>query len=474
MTKENVQKIHEASMKILAKTGMKFIHPDAVKVLQEHGVKMEGNVAYFTEDQIMEWIAKAPHTADLYAADSAYDVSIGEDRSYNAPACTTVMMLDADGTRRRANLDDFTKIVKLYEANPAYKINGGLPLQPNEVPVEWSTLLLHYLCLTLTNKSMWACTGNYEQMEAVIEMTCARFGITTEELMAKPRIMAISNTITPLEFDIKMTETLFTLGKYHQPMTIAPAAMAGTTSPVTLAGTIAMANAEVISTAVLAQMHAPGTPVIYGSATTTADMRSGSIAIGAPEGALCYSYAAQMAKFYGLPCRAGGSLTDAKMPDAQAGYEAMMNYLTCRKSGVNLLYHSAGVLNSYLDFSFEQMMVDFEIIDYVDTLLADIVVDDETVPLDLIDEIGQGGQYLTTMHTIENCRDAVFAPNISVRGPHDDEIHELDRNIAARQEQLLDAYKRPEVDAGVRDQMRAILKEHGIEDETIALLDACE
>ena len=201
--------------------------------------------------------------------------------------------------------------------------------------------------------------------------------------------MAIVNTITPLMFDIKMTETLFTFGKYHQPMTIAPAAMAGTTSPITLAGTIAMANAEAIATTALAQMNAPGTPIIYGSATTTADMRSGSIAIGAPEGALCYGYAPQLARFYGLPCRAGGSLTDAKMADAQAGYEAMMNYTMCRRNGVNLIYHSAGVLNSYLDFSFEKMIMDFEVIDYVDRIMRDIVVDDETIPLDLIDDIAR-------------------------------------------------------------------------------------
>ena len=109
---------------------MKFLHPDAVKVLEEHGIRMEGNIAHFTEDQIMEWVGKAPATAELHAADPQYDVSIGEDRSYNAPACTTVTLLDHDGNRRNASLDDFTKIIKLYEANPAYKINGGVPIHP--------------------------------------------------------------------------------------------------------------------------------------------------------------------------------------------------------------------------------------------------------------------------------------------------------------------------------------------------------
>lgn len=473
---ENIKLIHQASMKILETTGMKFLHPDALKILQDNGVEItDGNIAHFTEKQVMEWIGKAPQAADLHAADPQYDVSIGGDRSYNAPAATTVQIKEKDGIVRQATLDDCVNIFKLYEANPSYMINGGLPIQADGIPTEWSTLLMHYLSLLSSNKSLWSCTGNYEQMEAVIDLTCARFDITREELKQKPRIMAICNTLTPLEFDINMTESLLTFGKYHQPITIAAAGMAGTTSPITLAGTIATVNAEILGTAVLAQMNAPGTPIIYGSATTTADLRSCAIAIGAPESAISAKYGAALAKFYGLPCRGGGTLTDAKKLDAQAGYEGMLVYSTARRSKMNLIYHSAGVLNSYLYFSFEKLISDFEIIDYVDRFLRDIEVNDETVPLDLIDEVGASGSYLLEDHTLEYCRTEPLTPNISVRGAVDDGENEdeaFEHNIQKRMDALLDSYQKPEVDEVVIEKMRAVLRTCGIDDALIAALDA--
>lgn len=105
--------------------------------------------------------------------------------------------------------------------------------------------------------------------------------------------------------------------------------MAGSTAPVTLAATIALTNAEVLCAIALAQMVRPGTPVLYASQSTTSDMRNGAIAIGSPEGALCYKYCARLAKFYGLPCRGGGALSDAKIMNTQAGYESMITYMAC-------------------------------------------------------------------------------------------------------------------------------------------------
>ena len=454
-------------MKILNEAGIKFHHPDAIKILKEHGVRIENGIAYFTENQVMEWIKKAPSQATIYADDPKYDVVLGGDKSWNAPAAGPTQILEKDGGLRPATMDDFVKMLKLYETNSSYAINGGIPCQPEGVPEKWSSLLLLYCSYLHSAKSIWAGTGNYEQMEAVIDLTKIRYGVTEEELQAKPRIMTIINTNTPLQLDLNMTETMLTFLKHRQPVCAAAAAMAGTTSPVTLGGTIAMTNAEVIATLVLAQMYAPGAPVIYGSQSTNADLRSAAIAIGSPEGALCYKYCGEMAQFYGIPSRAGGCLCDAKQVDVQAGYESMLTYYACREGKVNAIFQSAGILNSYLAASFEKMITDFEIIDYADRYLKEFEINEETVPLDLIKELGPGGQYLTEDHTLEYCRMETLTPHISPRGAMADPAGALNRNIEKRMSQLLENYQAPIISEERKEAMRELLCSHGINEQDI-------
>ena len=471
MSKENVRKIHEATMRILSSTGVKFHHPDAVKVLKKNGIRVEGNIAYFTEDDIMKWVKKAPAYTGFKGADPKYHAKIGGDLVLNAPAAGPTKIMEKDGTLRSAQIEDLVKMIKLYEQNDHYVINGGLPCQPENVPEEWSTLLLYYVAQRHSNKALWCGCGNYEQMEAVVQMCCARYGLTTEELKEDPHLFAIVNTNTPLQFDIRMTETLFTMLKYRQPVGITAASMAGTTAPITLAGTVALTNAEVIAVIALSQMYAPGAPVIYGTQSTNADMATCAIAIGSPEGALCYKYCAEMARFYGVPSRAGGALTDAKALNAQAGFESMLTYHACHQNGVNMVFQSAGIMESYLSASFEKMIVDFEIIDAVNRYDRDLEVNEETIPEALIHEIGPGGQYLLEDHTFEYCKKEPMLPNISVRGPKAEAEKVFDRNIEKWLNKMLDSYIQPEMDEAVVEAMHKIMLDKGIDISYIHMLD---
>lgn len=472
MSLEKVKQIHEASMRILRETGVRFLHPDAVKVLQNNETKMEGDIAYFTEDQIMEWVGKAPDVADVYAANEEFNISLGGDRTYNAPAAGPVNIFQPDGTKRAVKLADFIQALKLYEANSSYKVNGGIPCQPTDVPSESASLLLHYVSLIHSEKTLWSGTGNYHQMEAIVELTNARFDQASEDIAENPHVFSIVNTNSPLQFDINMTETLFTFLKYRIPIIITSAAMAGATTPMTLAGSLAVLNAEIIATVAMAQMFAPGAPVLYGSQSATSDMRDGSVAIGSAEGALCYKYCAEMARFYGIPSRGGGALTDSKKVDAQAGYESMLTYYTCKDSRMNIVFQSAGILDSYLDLSFEKMIVDFEIIDYVNRFKAEFEVNEDTVPFEDIQEVGHGGQYLLTDHTLMNCRSEPLIPQISTRGSLEDSQTRLETNIANRLNAMLDAYKKPSIDEDTHERMRAVLRNYGIDDDMINWLDS--
>lgn len=468
--KTNLQKIHEATMRILQRTGVKFHHPDAVKILREHGIRMDGDIAYFTEDEIMYWIHKAPAVIDIFAADPAYNVMLGGCHCETATSSGCPQVCDENGKKRIATMEDYVKFAKLYEVNPDYKINGGIMVFPGDTPIESTALLMHYAAYTHSNKTLMTGTGSYDEMEVLMEMGIVDAG-SREEFEKHPRMLTIINVNTPLQLDKKMTETLLTFVKYRQPVVIASAAMAGTSSPITLAGTIALQNAEVLSTVVLSQMASPGAPVIYGSQSTTSDPRNGSIAIGSPEGALCYSYCAQLAKYYELPSRAGGALSDAKVVNGQAGYESMLTYLACRQSGVNLIVHGAGILDSYTCASFEKLMMDFEVMEYVERYLKDIDVDEESIPEDLIDELGHEGAYLLSDHTLDHCHEEPLIPKLAVRGATMDPKNQYESNIAKQMDVMLNKYEKPQKDSTVLEKMRKILLDRGVEKE---LLDAIE
>lgn len=471
MKNENVEKLHQASAAILERTGMRFLHPDAIRVLRENGIRVEGDRAYFTEEQLMHFIHMAPDTCKLYAKDPKYDMQIGGSRVYQAPSAGPTFIMAVDGTKRDAKLKDHADMMRLYEGNPIYHMNGGPMCVPEDIDPSYSTLALHYMSLLHSEKCIWAGSGSYEQVEAVLELTRTFWGISKEEMAERPRVLNCVNTNTPLQLDRNMTETLFTFAKYRQPVVIAAAAMAGTTSPVTMAGNLAVVNAEIIAVIALSQMFAPGTPVLYGSQSTNADLGTCAIAIGSPEGALCYRYCAEMARFYGVPSRGGGALTDAKSLDVQAGYESMLTYYACRDSGVNLVLQSAGILESYLSVSFEKMIVDFEIIDMVERYKRDFVIDEETLPFELIDEVGPGGQYLLEEHTFEFCRKEPFIPNVSVRGLHQDPTRVYLENIQKRLDHMLNAYQRPETDGAVIGKMQKVLSEAGVPAQVIEYMD---
>lgn len=457
-----IQGIHDATMEILSKVGMRFRHPDAIETLEKHGIRVEGDIAYFTEEQLMYWVRKAPSTFTLYARNPAHNIVIGGERTEVAPCYGAPNITDADGKRRNATMQDYINYAKLFEANEDYHVNGGLMVQPSDVDIASSSLAMFYAAITHSEKAQLVTAGPKQYADALIKAGTAFFG-GEDEMRANPHMITIVNANSPLMLDMRMTDTLMAFAKAGQPFTVVNCAMAGSTSPMTLAGTIAMINAEVLPVIALAQMVNPGTPVLYGTATTTADMATGQIAIGAPEGALCYKYCARLAKFYELPCRGGGALTDSKLVDAQAGYEAMITLMADFENHMNFVIHSAGILDGYASTSYEKVIQDFEIIRYIKRYMKDIEVNSETIPLGLIEEIGHDGVYLTSEHTFEHCRTESLIPTISSRGPIADPKHRMDERIASRYDQLIGSYTQPECDEDALARVREIFEKAGLE-----------
>lgn len=470
--KSREQLIHEAAMRILKRTGMKFEHPEAQQMLKDNGIEVnDEGVAFFDEDQLMYWVNKAPHAFTMYARNPKYNITVGGDNLNPAPGYGCPYIVEMDGSKRTPTMDDFIKFAKLYHQQQSFKVNGGIIVQPDDLPIDNATLLMFYATYLCSDKVLLTGTADYAQVEAMMEIAKAAFG-GAEELAKYPRLITLINTVAPLQLTNVMTESLFQFVRNRQPVIIGSLGQAGSTSPVTLAGAMAVSNAEILAGIALCQMISPGTPVVYGCETTTADMRSGATAIGSPEGAICYNTTGKMAQYYGIPCRAGGCLSDAKKVDAQAGYESMITFMACREANVNFMIHAAGIMDAYASMSYEKLIVDFEVIDYVTRYHNRFEINEETIPEDLIDEIGHDGVYLTEDHTLDFCRIEPLTPAISVRGTTSASGSQLETNIQTKIDNMLASYKQPELDLAVIEKMHKILADRGVSKEIIDKIEA--
>jgi len=224
--------------------------------------------------------------------------------------------------------------------------------------------------------------------------------------------------VSPLQFDKANTEAMVESARAGMPYDVLSMAMGGGTAPVTLAGELALINAEVLAGIAICQLFAPGCPVIYGSVASVMDMRTGILALGAPERALINVAVVQLAHHYEIPCLVGGISTDAKLPGDQAMYEKTMTGLPPVLAGSDIIFGPA-VLSSAITYSVEQLVIDDEVAGALLRIKRGIDVDDESLALNLVDKIGPGGGFIGTRHTMEHTKKDIWRPVLSDRNIYD-------------------------------------------------------
>jgi trimethylamine--corrinoid protein Co-methyltransferase len=238
------------------------------------------------------------------------------------------------------------------------------------------------------------------------------------ELKKKPRFMAICSVVSPLQMDQAQAEGLLICAEYGQPLAISPEAIAGTSAPITLAGLLVQENANILAHITLAQIFRPGTPVLYGTVSTVANMRHGTVALGSMETGLITAASAQLARHYGLPCRSVGAATDSKREDLQAGFERMGTLLPAVLAGVNYIT-CAGTLDSTMLESHALLLLDDEICGATVRMARGIEVNDDTMALGHIKRIGFSGNYITEKHTASHFRKELYMPSLLPREPYE-------------------------------------------------------
>lgn len=455
--------IHETSMMILETIGVRIHHPELLEELAQRGIRRDGDSLYFTRDQVASLIAMAPPRIRLHAADPAYDMELGGDRCYYGAGYGCPAILDREGVRRNATFADYLTFLKLVESSPAFCLNGGVLVQPWDIAPEHSAPLMLRAALLHSEKCLMGMPGHRREVEVLMEMMAIAKG-GEEALMAKPWLITLVNVTSPLQFDRVALETMAVCARYRQPVILSPGPIAGATGPVTLAGNLAMANAEALAGVAITQLMGEGTPVVYGLQATTADMATGGISIGSPGFSLETMAGARLAKRYGLPCRSGGAGTDACCVNAQSGYESMMALMVSRREKVNLMLHSAGILDGYGAMGVEKFITDLEMISMVEYLAAGYGTAPDDLALSVIEDGVAGTAFLAHPHTLKNCRTVPWLPTISWRGALKGRTGRevFDDRIDAARDRLLHAYHPPHPDPDRRNQLDSFLESVGI------------
>jgi len=460
----NLEKVHNGSMMALEKTGIRLCHPEILSLVKKNGIKVTGEIAFFTEEQILHWVHKAPPSFKVYGRNPKYDMTIGEGNLEFAPGYGAPMIADYDGVKRSALFHDYVDFIKLVHQCSYFNINGGILVQPFDLGSKESFPIMLYTAMILSDKCLIGGAGGEEETKAVMEMLKIVFG-GKEELLRKPRILGLISTSSPLQISKRSLETIFSYAQNGQPIIVSPGPMAGVTGPITLAGHLVLANAEALVGIAIAQMVREGTPVIYGVQGSNADMRICHPCSGSPDSALIVAYCARLAKMYGLPSRSGGIKNDAKSVDVQSGYESMMMLMVSCQAGINFMLHSAGILDTFMAMSYEKFIVDLEIIGMVRHFLKGISFQEKKLGQDVIAEVGPGGDFLTQEHTQEFLHGEHWMAEISLRGAAlqlDNSRDEIKWKIQRKKEIMLNTYEKPDMPVSLQTDLEHYLDSLGI------------
>ena len=454
-----LDKIHDASMQILNRTGIDFNDRTAAGLLKKNGIKTHGTRSFFTEKQILTALETVPSTFRIHARNPDKTIEVGRDRFVFLPTGGVPRVAGTDGTQRPATLADYEIACKLVHTSDQLDMGGYIMVQPNDIPADRSHLDMIQTYLTRCDKPLFGATGSGRAAMECIRMTSLFFG-GLEKMKQTPAMLSVVNAASPLQYAEEQTQVIMVMSEYNQPFVIANMILAGASGPVSLPGLLALQNAEILAGITLSQLISPGTPVVYGSTSAPMDMKTMVSAVGASETVKIAGATIQLAQRYDLPSRCGGGLTDAHAPDGQAMAESSLMLSTVVRNGANVIYHSCGQMGSFISMSFEKWLMDEEICQTVRQMVEPIKISTDAIDTDLIHDIGIGGQYLGHPSTFQQFR-SLSQPVLFNRKDYSkwrtagaNRIDEIAiRHLARR----LEAYEKPSMDPEIEKELAAFV-----------------
>ena len=457
LSTDEIESIHQASLKVLNEIGMDFLWPDALQLLAKTGgVKIDGDRVRFERAFIEEYLSYAPAEFTIHARNPENNARIGGDNMVFGTVGSPPSCYDMEGGRRTGTQADFRKFLKLGQHFNAIGFCAGYPVEPVDIHPGIRHLDALRDAAILMDKPTLCYTLGAHRVEDAVEIARIARGISREQFESEPTLSCVINTNSPLKLDAYMLNGIMEMSSRGQMVCITPFTLAGAMAPVTMAGALVEQNAEAMAGLAFTQLVKKGAPVIYGGFTSNVDMKSGAPAFGTPEYMKAVMVGGQLARRYKLPYRTSNTCA-ANTMDAQAAYESVFSLWALTMGGGNFIMHGAGWLEGGLVAGFEKFVLDVDLIQMVMEFLQPLETTQDALGVEAIREVGPGGHFFGAQHTLARYSNAFYQPIIS------DWRNNQQWAAAGKPEamqranhvykQALDEYQQPYMDPAILDEL---------------------
>ena len=449
---KNLDTIHNYSLELLRDTGIKFPSEKALGIFRKHGFRTDGDMVFFDEKDIQKTMETVPSAFTIKARNPEKSIRIGDNNYVMAPGYGPPFIIEPSGEKRDATLADVQKFCKLVQTSKHLDFNSSMVVQPNDVSTVTAHLDILLATMLLTDKPI---------MGSSVSEAAARDSLNLAEMiwgnMDEPVMISLIDSLSPLQYADEMIDSIMVFAEAGQPLIIHSSCTLGTTGPITIAGSLVISNATTLAGICLAQLINPGTPIVYGLGGSPTEMKTGGYVNASPEDAKHVAIVTAMGRYYNLPCRSQGALTESFCLDYQAGMESAVMLTAAALSGVHVSLHACGTYGSMLAMSYEKFIADEDLCGAMKKLMKPVEFTDDAFAMDLIKELSTSGNYLMEMHTMKRCRDEFFIPDLSIRTMHNKWLEMEPRDLTQRAGNLLEKrlteYEKPDIDPDIEKRL---------------------
>lgn len=463
IAKEDIELIHENTIRILENVGVKFEHGEALEIFRKHGIRVEGDVVYMGEKDVRTALSTVPETFTLYSGRGT--VEVGDGSMVKLPVGCPAFIEDHGNIRKILN-KDIIDLFKLIDTSPVLNCNHVNFFTESE---GFSDDVKRYSYLALLMKY------SNKPFPFAIPDTSAEKGSLREAMAGGIRLMKRFegvedkclasvgiNPLSPLCYDHAPIERIIGTCDENQGIWLASCVMPVLTAPPSVASILTMVNAEILAGFVFTQLLKPGTPMIYANVSGSTDLRTIQLSMGNPEAALMIYGTAALADYYRVPFRAGGAISDAKDLDFQAGMESMMMAEATVEAKPDMILHSTGCLGTYNIVSFEKMLMDEEIFAYAERIHRGIDVTEKKICFKDIEKTGPRGNFLSG-RTPKMYREEFYLTQYLNKADANDWQNKgrvgLKENAGQKVQERIEAYQAPEITKEQEELLKPYLPE---------------
>ncbi len=465
LTKEEEDIVHSESIKILEEVGIKVTSPGLLRMLEEHGAKVDrkAQVAKISHGLVKEALSKAPKEFRMCGRDKTKDLELPSVRGVqgvNDGQPTDVWDVETQA-KRKSTIEDLIDLTIVCDAMPEVELYWP-EVVATELPPSVSNLHEYAASAVYTGKHVQHGAGDLTDAKYLIKIASTIVG-SEKELARRPIISLTHTPITPLLYNQGDIEAAVMFAKAGLPVVHLSMAISGSVCPVTLAGTISLVNAENLGGAVITELAAPGAPILYSSESGPMDMRTGVFLSGSTEGALINAAGCQMARRYRLPSQVGGIAASGTMPGYEVGYQKAISAMLPALAGADQIVGIGGFDRSGCE-SVEQVVLDCELWRNILRAHRGIKFDKETLAFDAISRVGPGGYFMKDIHTLKHFKSEVLLPKIAMRqgapGAREEPIRTAARDEVKR---ILKDHRPAPMDRSVKQEVKELLGKYDAE-----------